>query len=241
MTEARDFPFYRGAPVRISLAGWLCVLLGSAAGFTALVLLPAIAPGPLGRWLSIGLFVGLPLLGLAVAAGRHWTAIFHRPTKRDIWIGLAFAPLTLLVSATAALIVMHGSLTAANPVIGLMKGLHGLDLIAFLASTAPQLLGEELVTLLPFLAVLAILTRLRAPPWLALAVAWIATALMFGALHLPTYQWHVAQALLIIGAARMALTASYVLTKNVWASFIAHITHDWSLFAIVIVASKFVG
>ena len=49
-----------------------------------------------------------------------------------------------------------------------------------------------------------------------------------------TYHWHVSQALLVIGAARLVLTAPYLLTKNLWSSFIAHLTHDWMLFALVL-------
>lgn len=54
---------------------------------------------------------------------------------------------------------------------------------------------------------------------------------MFGALHLPTYDWRVAPALVVIGTARLALTPPYILTKNIWSSTIAHITHDWVLLA----------
>ena len=231
---ARDFPFYQGRPARVSAGGWLLVLAGCAAGFLALSFLPHLIPGLLGRWLSILLFLGLPLCALATAADGQWAAIFHRPTRKDLLIGLAVAPLTLLTSAIVGLLVMHVSITAANPAVALLRGLNGLDVAVFLAGTAPQLLGEEIITLLPFLALLAVLARLGSARVLAVAAAGVATALLFGALHLPTYGWHVAQALLIIGAARLVLTGAYILTKNVWASFIAHLIHDWTLFAIVL-------
>ena len=238
-TGVRDFPFYDGEPRRISLPGWLIVLATAAAGFAGLTLVPTLAPGRVGGWIGIALFVALPLLGLRVAAGRHWTALFHRPTARDIWIGLAFAPCTLLVSGIVALGVMRLELTAANPVVALMHQLHGADLALFIAATAPQLLGEELITIIPFLALLTFLTaRCGLSRRVAIIGAWIGSALLFGALHLSTYQWHLGQVLLIIGTARLVLTVPYLITKNIWSSTIAHITNDWLIFAVVLIAPK---
>lgn len=39
----------------------------------------------------------------------------------------------------------------------------------------------------------------------AILIAWLATAIWFGAAHLPTYGWNFAQAFLIIGVARLVL------------------------------------
>lgn len=236
-TSHRDFPFYSGDPVRISLVGWLIVLALSAAGFAALLLSPLVLPGRLGGWIGVGLFVLAPLLGLRVAAGRHWAAMFHRPTARDIWIGLAFAPLTLLTSAVVAVGVMRVGLTSANPVAATLLELKGVDLALFVAATAPQLLGEELATIIPFLALLTLLSHLKAPRKVAIAVAWIGSAALFGALHLSTYQWHLGQVLLIIGTARLVLTIPYLITKNLWSSTIAHIANDWIVFATILLLS----
>lgn len=233
-TSHRDFPFYGGDPVRISVVGWLVVLALSAAGFAALMLSPLVLPGRLGGWIGVGLFVLAPLLGLRAVAGRHWAAMFHRPTARDIWIGLAFAPLTLLTSAVVAVGVMRVGLTSANPVAATLLELKGVDLALFVAATAPQLLGEELVTIIPFLALLTLLSHLKAPRKVAIAVAWIGSAALFGALHLSTYQWHLGQVLLIIGTARLVLTIPYLITKNLWSSTIAHIANDWIVFATIL-------
>lgn len=235
--ETRDFPYYDGEPVEISPVGWLIALVFTAAGFAALIGLPHLWPGRLAGWAGIALFVLLPLLGLRLAAGSCWSAIFHRPIPRDIWIGLAFAPLTLLVSGSVAIAMAQVSSAVANPVMMLLPQMKGADMATFIAGTAPQLLGEELVTVAPLLAFLALFHRLGWARRPAVAAAWIGSALIFGALHLPTYQWHYGQALIIIGAARLALSVPYLITKNLWSSFIAHLTHDWSLFAIVLAAA----
>ena len=113
--------------------------------------------------------------------------------------------------------------------------------IARFAMAAVQLLGEELVTILPLLATVAVLHRAGLPARWSVAVAWVVTALVFGALHLPTYQWHVGQALLVIGTARLVLTAVFIYTRNLWASTIAHIANDWTIMAFVLASSRSVA
>lgn len=240
--RSRDLPYCDGEPVELSVTRWLVILAFTAAGFAALMATPHIWPGRGAGWAASSLFVLLPLLGLRLTAGSAWSAIFRRPTASDVWIGLAFAPLTLMVSGTVALAMMQASLTTANPAIALMLDLHGLGLAGFFATTGLQLLGEELVTVLPLLALLTLFRHgLRAPRRAAVLAAWIGSALIFGALHLSTYQWHFGQALLIIGAARLMLSIPFLITKNLWSSFIAHLVHDWSLFALVLAGTALRG
>ncbi len=231
----RDFPYYRGEPVTLSGAGWAMALGGCVLGFLALILIPR---GEAGQALGLVgplLFVGLPLVGLALAAGRGWTALFPRPTARDLLLGLAFMPLTLLVSGVVAHFYSKVGLAHANPATEIVVQLPVAQRAIFLAGTAPQLLGEELVTILPFLAILTLChRRLGLPRGAAIAIAWIVSAMIFGALHLSTYGWNIVQVLLLIGVARLVLTIPYLLTRSVWASFTAHICLDWSIFALVL-------
>lgn len=233
----REFPYWRAPPAGLSAWGWAAALGGCVAGFAALVLLAG-APGS--PWGLAGplLFVLAPLIGLVLAAGPGWTALFPRPTARDLLTGLAFAPLALLVSAAAAFAFSLSGPAAANPAAAMLPGLTPVERTIFLAGTAPQLLGEELVTVVPLLAVLALLRgRLGLPRGAALVLAWIASAAVFGALHLSTYGWNLGQALLVIGASRMVLTIPYLLNRSVWSSFAAHITLDWSIFALVLLGA----
>jgi membrane protease YdiL (CAAX protease family) len=193
-------------------------------------------PGRWGAYLGIAAFVGLPLLALRLTAKRDWTALFHRPTSRDVSLALACAPLTIVVSAAVALVLLQVGETAPNPAAAMLQKLQGFERIAFVAGTAPQILGEELIAILPFLGLLTWLQATgRAWRRTAILLAWIGSSLIFGALHLPTYQWRFGQALLVIGAARLTLTLPYLLTKNLWASTLTHLAHDWSLFALLFV------
>jgi membrane protease YdiL (CAAX protease family) len=237
LTARRDFPFYAGQPRSLSFFAWVFVLVMAAAGFAALIGLPSIMAPTAGRWLGIALFVGLPLIGLAIAAGPSWVCLFPPLRWRDVWIGLVFVPVNMAVSAAIALLVMKVSVTANNPSSALLEHLKGLDLGLFLGGAVLQLIGEELVTILPLLALLtAFHAGLKAPRLLSIGLAWILSALLFGALHLPTYEWHLVQALVGIGAARLVLSLPYLITKSLWSSVITHVTNDMTMFLIVIAA-----
>lgn len=228
-----DFPYYNGRPVAISGGQWWFVLLMVAIGFAALV-----APVPLfrdgwGQFIPAVAFFAIPLLGLAMVAPHHWTALFRRVGWRELLWMLAFAALNLVVSVAVGLGIMKGLGAANNPAFAILaeQGI-GARLLFFL-KTLPQLLGEEVLTVLPLLALTWWLhAKLGWSRTRALLVAWVATALMFGAVHLPTYGWNLLQCLVVIGSARLVLTLAYLKTKNLWVSFGAHVINDWSLFGI---------
>ena len=64
--------------------------------------------------------------------------------------------------------------------------------------------------------------------------AWLLSAIAFGLLHLPTYDWNFVQCLVVIGSARLVLTWAYVATKNIWVSTGAHIINDWTLIGMTV-------
>ena len=61
------------------------------------------------------------------------------------------------------------------------------------------------------------------------------SSLLFGLIHLPTYDWNLIQCIVVIGTARMVLTLGWILTKNIWVSTGAHIINDWLLFGVGLV------
>lgn len=233
--EGRDFPYYDGQPRTVSAAGWAIALIAAAAGFAALTVGMHLWPGVAGRWAAVLLFVGLPLIGLRLAAGADWRAALRAPGPRDVLVGLVMVPATLGVSIAVAFLVTKVSLTAANPVGEILAHLSGWNLVSFLISTLPQLFGEELVTLIPFLAALDLAHR----RWglsrrTAILLAWVLSSVLFGLLHLPTYGWKLGQVLAIIAVARLILSLPYLITKTLWASTITHVIHDWLTFAAII-------
>lgn len=139
--------------------------------------------------------------------------------------------LTVIISGVAGLTVSGLFGAVPNPAVEGLAEMGAADLLLFLMRTFIQLIGEEVVTMLPLLAVLWLcVSKLGLSRRIALIIAVVVSTLWFAAMHLPTYDWNVMQCLGIIGTARLVLTLSYLLTRNLWVSSIAHIFNDWTLF-----------
>lgn len=228
--QGPDFPYYRNDPPAITAGGWLLVLAGVVAGFAGLVTPLPFADGVVTGWLRAAAFVGLPLLGLAIAAPGRWKAIFGRVGLREVKLMFAFALLNIVISFAVGAVIKALGTTTANASITEAANLDGAHQLNFFAKVALQLLGEELITILPFLAMLAFFhTRAGLSRNASLLVAWILSAMAFGLIHLPTYDWNIVQCLFVIGSARLVLTWAYVWTKNIWVSTGAHIINDWAI------------
>lgn len=224
----QDFPFYNGQPVALTLRGWALVLLAVAVGFGAL-LLPLLA----GRWhlASALLFPLIPLVALrAVAGPLAWQALFRGISARDLTLALGIALLNIAVTFAIGAVVAMWFGANANPAIAALSRQSTAERLLFFAASVPQLLGEEILTVLPLLALLSLLSgRLGLPRRQALLWAWLLSALPFALVHLPTYQWNLLQCLLVIGSARLVLSLSYLLSRNLLVSTLAHVLNDWML------------
>jgi membrane protease YdiL (CAAX protease family) len=228
--KGAEFPYYADKPPTISSVGWLLVLAGTVAGFAALVTPLPFEDGVLSGWLRAAAFVGLPLLGLAMAAGGRWRAIFGRVGFREVRLMFGFAILNIIISMSIGALIHTFGTTTANAAVADAGKLEGARLASYFAKVALQLLGEELITILPFLAILAFLhAKAGISRNAAVLGAWLLSAIIFGSIHLPTYDWNIVQCLVVIGSARLVLTWAYVWTKNIWVSTGAHIINDWAI------------
>lgn len=246
---ANDFPYYTGKPTAITVKQWWFVMGMNVLGYLVLVspLLLLFASKEFyaqgfGSFIPAILYPLIPLLGLRLVAGPHWIAIFRRIGFRDVLWMFAFAILNMLITIPMAYLVSHLNGAAANPAIAGLASKTDAERVLFILKTAPSLLGEEVMTILPFLALL----YLFAGHWnqsrkSAIIGAWLISSLLFGAAHFPTYNWDVLQCLLVIGSARLALTLAYIKTKNIWVSTGAHIINDWAFFGFTILAATVAG
>jgi membrane protease YdiL (CAAX protease family) len=225
-----DFPWHGGNPPAIAGRGWLLVMLAVVAGFAALTLPLPFTDTLLTGWLRMAAFVGLPLLGLRMASPGHWHVIFGRVGGRELRLMFGFAFTNIVVSMTVGVLIKTYGTVIGNASIADAATLEGIRLFSFFAKVAPQMLGEELLTILPFLALLAFChDRLGFGRNASAAIAWLLSAAAFGLVHLPTYNWNFVQCLVVIGSARLVLTWAYVWTKNIWVSSGAHVINDWLL------------
>ncbi len=233
-----DFPYYNGQPVTISLMQWLFVMFMVAAGFAALI-----APIPLfadkyGQFIPAILFFALPLLGLILVSKGQWTAIFRKIRGIDIvWI-FAFAILNIVVSIIVGYIIVNTLGANANPAGEILANAAGSERVLFYLKAIPQIFGEELLTILPFLAALYVCSSiLKLPRLTSILIALLFAVIIFAAVHLPTYQWNFIQCFVVIGAARVVLMMSYFLTKNIWVSTGVHILNDWIIFSLPLITA----
>ncbi len=240
--HATDFPFYNGVPVFISGRQWLFVMAMVVAGFLLLASPIDWPTGVFWKFLPAILMPGLPLIALAYVAPGHWKAIFGKVGGREVKLMFGFALLNIVVSMSVGAIVLALFGATPNGTTAELGGLDTAERIAFFAKTIPQLLGEEVITILPFLALLQLFSMgLGLGRKAAIIGAWLTTSILFGFIHLPTYDWNLIQCIGVIGSARMVLTLPWILTKNIWVSTGAHITNDWLLFLMGLLGAGLVG
>lgn len=229
MADYQDLPFYNGHPTTIGAGGWL-LLMGSVLVAVALLLLIPANPVPL-SFLAAALFTGVPLGTLALVAGPQWTAVFRRFGPKQLAQAIGFGLLTLATSFVVGLLLNLIQPLTPNKGIVAVASQGAFDQVLFILHAVIQLVGEEAITILPLLAVLWLcVTRLGLSRGAGLTIAVVVSTLWFAAIHLPTYNWNILQCLGAIGVARLVLTASYLLTRNLWVSSGAHIFNDCVLF-----------
>lgn len=239
---ASDFPFYNGIPAFISNSQWVFVMAMVVVGFLLLASPIDWPDGAFWQFIPAILMPGIPLFALAYVARGHWQVIFGKVGAREVKLMFGFALLNLIVSMTVGVIVHALADVTSN---GFAVQLGSLDMagrIAFFVKTIPQLFGEEVITILPFLALLQWFSKSFGMGRKgAIIGAWLLTSLIFGLLHLPTYDWNWIQCVVIIGSARLVLTLPWIMTKNIWVSTGAHIVNDWLLFTMTLLGAGLVG
>ena len=231
-----DFPYYRGWPTTISGPQWAIVLVAVAAAFLVLGGGLDHLKGDVLSFIPRILFVVIPLGALAVVTPKYWTAIFRRVGFKDVAWMFGFGILNFAVTMGVGVIVVRLFKTASNAATMAGKGPFGL--FSFYAGTGIQLFGEELLTILPFLAVMYLCTMtLKFSRKASVLWALTVSSVIFALMHLPTYEWNLLQCLLAIGTARVVLSLAYIKTKNIWVSTGAHIFNDWFLFTMPLLAA----
>lgn len=237
--KGRDFPFYNAIPAGLTPNQWLLLISAVAAGFAALIGVAPLFSSDAAAFIPAILFVFIPLGALYVLSGHQLQALFYKVGWRELRLMLGFALLNLLVTFSVALLVENFWTTESNPAFAELKEASSYQLALFYLRTFIQLIGEELFTILPFLALLWFFTsRLHWSRGQAIWAAWILTAILFALIHLPTYHWNLLQCLVIIGSARLVLTLAYIKTKNLWVCSGAHIINDWTLFTLALLGLK---
>ncbi|MGC6769580.1 CPBP family glutamic-type intramembrane protease [Enterococcus sp. LJL128] len=229
-----DFPFYRNLPYSVAGWQWLVMLLFPFLGFLSLtvVYIPS---------LSIyenELFSGIVLvlsgfLGLFLAVGKDWKKLFRRIYPKEILLVIGYVlGAILFASLLGGIIELLSGTLADNPAATNSEGKAALmEYLLLRFQEIFQLFGEEFLAIIPFLAVLHLMVaRWQLRRKTAVIIAWIVSSVVFGLLHLPTYDWNIIQCVFLIGGSRMVLTLPYIQTKNIWISYFVHYLYDMLIF-----------
>lgn len=241
--DPRDFPFYNGQPRSIAMSQWLIMLGIVFLGFLIASFWIPNVPGAF-TILIVVLFSCMNLIfglgSLSIFAGKDAFTLFKKFNVKDLPFLLGTLILNIVYSLVASGIVGLFSKTNANPAaITHAEGSRALThLLLNTLSDIPALLGEEFLATLPFLALLYFFyQRMNWSRSKSIGVALMLSSLIFGLLHLPTYQWNWLQVIFVIGLARTFETIAYIRTKSIWASFLVHFTFDTLTFLVGFLAS----
>lgn len=226
-------PIDPAAAGTIGRRGWVLVLISVAVAFAVLSLAPPrIFDGVLSIVPALA-FTAIPLVTLHIVSGGGAKRLFRGYGVRAFGLSLLFGIATLAASLAVALVVQPFAPLEPNRVGDVLANANAVAVGIFLVRTFIQLVGEEVVTVLPLLAVTWFCTaKMGIGRRGALAAGIAVSTLLFAAMHLPTYDWNVVQCFAVIGTARLVLTAAYLRTGNLWVSCGAHVLNDWSIFAV---------
>jgi hypothetical protein len=177
----RDFPFYQGNPVSLTAVQWGLLIIITALAF-ALLIAPIPWPGgELGAFIPAILFPLIPLLGLSWVSKGNAKSLFGRVGLREIKLMILFALLNIAVTLVVGGIVKFTLGATANPAVAAASQLSPSGLALFLSKTAVQLVGEEVLTIIPMLALMHwFVARVGMSRPRALLISWLGTAVIFG-------------------------------------------------------------
>jgi len=150
-----------------------------------------------------------------------------------IIIGLGFSIVAVIISAIA--VERLGIKGATNPIFDVLTP---DNFKSFFVSTTIQFIAEEIIFIIPFLFVI---NKMKTENNILKTIfALLLSSVIFGAMHLSTYNFNLLQAVLIISIIRTGLSLSYVLSKNLSVTYIIHIIYDWSLIIIYLAAGQMI-
>lgn len=231
-----DFPYYNGVPVALSVKQWIVVWIAVVVGYLTILFTPQLSN--VVALIPRTLLSAIPLAVLALVTRQYWTVIFRKLRPVDFLLMIVFAALNLLIVFVMGITVKVIFGAAPDSASAGLTHDSALNIVVFYVGAAIQIVGEEVFTILPFLAVMYFFyTRARLPRKTTIILAWLITAVWFGLAHLPAYNWNFAQVLLVQGISRLVLSLAFIRTKNLWVSWGSHTLNDWTLFTMTLIGA----
>lgn len=160
---------------------------------------------------------------------RDFVKKVFKPLKPKDIIYILVGVVIMFVSIVISSIVMTNidMDVSTNPIFGLID--EG-NILEFFISSVIQFITEEIIFIIPFLFVMNKFDFKSEK--LKIIVAVIVSSVIFGLMHLSTYNFNFLQAILIISIIRIGLTMSYIISKNLTVTYLVHIIYDWGIILI---------
>lgn len=178
----------------------------------------------------------ISLLSLLLIDKKFIKKIFLPIRAKDVLyiiIGLGFSIIAIVISSI--LVQKLGIEGSNNPIFDVLTE---DNFKSFFLSTLIQFIAEEIIFIIPFLFVI---NKVKIENNIIKTIlAILISSIIFGAMHLSTYDFNILQAVLIISIIRTGLSMSYVISKNLSVTYIIHIIYDWTLIFIYIAAGQMI-
>lgn len=224
-----DFPFYNGIP-ELSIVEWVVLAVGPV-----LVALFALTGGdfipyfnslPNGAMqISYFLFTIIPF---AYVCHGKLGLIFKKTRLKDFKIIIPCIILYILYAGLTRVLGGYlGFSAASNPIT--QSAVSILDVVFILF----QLMAEELFKVAVLLIAMGLIYYFTKNRKTTLVFAIFISVMLFGLIHLATYEYNLYQCIVVIGIGSLIHLYPYLKTKNVFNSYLVHIMIDLILIGIM--------
>ena len=225
--EGIDFPFYNGKPA-LSLSGWLILAIGLILKVAFIFGLWNYIPGAAELPLLVLSIIDVAVLVIPVAycCRGKLGLIFRKPRLKDFKVILICVVGYYVFSIVMVqLLILLGLSTSTNPL-----GDMNLSALYLLVELLISLLGEELFKLMTLVMGMALAYHITQKRKTSMIIGIIVSCVLFGLIHLGTYNFNLVQCLLIIGLGCVIHFYPYLKTKNLVNSYITHVLIDAVIF-----------
>lgn len=182
--------------------------------------------------------VAIIVAGLIYLSQGQLTKLFGKPRLGDF----GFAVIMLILQGAYAILI---SILLGNVGISLGQNAAATEIENAASKTTEygqnlitdlfDLLGEELLSIIIFLTVAALLIQYYHMSRRAgLTVAMLASMFLFGFLHFEAYNWNLIQMFIVIAGERFFLNGVFIRSKTIWPSYITHMLFDAVAFAVAL-------
>ena len=213
-----DLPFLNGDS-RFTTKNVAILLIGFLITVVATFIIP-----PNGNVMLKAILFTVPqLLAIVYVFKDDMSNIFRMPKPRDIVIVIIGVILMFVFGILSNFIGMALGIPAQTN-----NSVNGSPLILIIRSII-QLLGEELVKVIPLIIIVAYLYKSIGRK-AAIIVAIIISQIIFALVHIPAYGFSIGFLLLYMGFSSIVLPLVYVKTKNVVLAYLIHLFYDLYVF-----------